>query len=285
MILVVGATGSLGSTVTRMLLEQGRNVRVLVRSNNQAFPGAEVVLGDLKQRASLDAACRGVDTVITTANSAMRGGADNVQTVDLDGNRHLIDAAKKAGVKQFIFVSALAADPNSPLPFFQAKASVEDYLRSSGLPYTIVAPNLFIEIGLLIFIGGPALSGQPVIIVGEGRRKHSFVSIHDVATFILAAVGNSAALNHKLFLGGPEPLSLRDIVAIYERVLGHPIPITRLAPGQSAPGAPEIGLQILANLDTYESPMDMTETARTFGVRLTPFEEIARKTHRATASA
>src|SRR6266536_4442773 len=138
MILVVGATGNLGGAVTRMLLAQGQPVRILVRPQSDYQPlaeaGAQVVLGDLKQPGSLDAACQGADTVITTANSAARGGEDNPQTVDLEGNRHLIEAAKAAGMKQIIFVSLTLADPNSPVPFFQARGKTEDYLRANGLP-------------------------------------------------------------------------------------------------------------------------------------------------------
>jgi NADH dehydrogenase len=148
MILVVGATGTLGGRVARMLLAQGQPVRILARSQSNYQPlaeaGAQVVLGDLKERGSLDAACQGVEIVITTANSAARGGEDNVQTLDLEGNRHLIDEARAAGVKQFIFVSALTADLNSPIPLMQAKGKTEDYLRGRGLPYTILAPNGYV---------------------------------------------------------------------------------------------------------------------------------------------
>jgi uncharacterized protein YbjT (DUF2867 family) len=281
MILVVGATGNLGGAVTRMLLAQGQPVRILVRSQSDYQPlaeaGAQVVLGDLKQPGSLDAACQGADTVITTANSAARGGEDTVQTVDLEGNRHLIDAARAAGVKQFIFVSVLTADANSPIPFIQAKGQTEDSLRASGMPYTILAPNGYMEVMLAGVVGMPALMGQPVTIVGGGRRKHSFISVPDVAAFMLAAIGNPAALNQKLLLGGPQPLSFRDTVAIYERVLGHQIPIRSVAPGEPVPGFPERVAQLLAGLDTYDSPLDMTETARTFGIQLTPLEEIARR--------
>src|SRR5205807_5156577 len=168
MILVVGATGNLGGAVTRMLLAQGEPVRILVRSQSDYQPlaeaGAQVVLGDLKQRGSLDAACRGADTVITTANSAARGGEDTVQTVDLDGNRHLIDAAKAAGVNQFIFVSVLAADPNSPIPFIQAKGKTEVNLKESGVPYTIIAPNGYMELVVHGVVGIPAMMGRPVTI-------------------------------------------------------------------------------------------------------------------------
>ncbi len=145
MILVVGATGQLGGAVVRMLLAQGRPVRILVRPHSDygslAEAGAEAVFGDLKQRGSLDTACRGIETVITTATSAARGGEDTMQTVDLEGNRNLIAAAKAAGVNQFIFVSALPADPRSPVPLLQAKGRSEVTLRESGMPYTILAPD------------------------------------------------------------------------------------------------------------------------------------------------
>jgi NADH dehydrogenase len=272
-----------------MLLAQGQPVRILARSQSNYQPlvdsGAQVVLGDLKQRSSLDPACQGVETVITTANSVARGGEDNPQTVDLQGNRNLIDTAKAAGINQFIFVSALTADPNSPVPFIQAKGKTEDSLRASGLPYTIIAPNLYMEIWAAMVVGMPAMMGQPVTIVAGGHRKHSFISASDVAAFILAAIGNPAAINQKLLLGGPQPLSFRDVVAIYERVLGHRIQVRSVAPGEPVPGLPEIAAQLLAGLDTYDSPVDMTETARTFGIQLTPLEEVARRTATSAASA
>jgi uncharacterized protein YbjT (DUF2867 family) len=289
MILVVGATGNLGGAVTRMLLAQGQPIRLLARPQSDYQPladaGAQVVLGDLKQRSSLDAACQGVDTVITTANSAARGGEDNPQTVDLEGNRHLIDEALAAGVKQFIFVSVLTADANSPVPFIQAKGQTEDALRESGMPYTILAPNGYMEVMLAGVVGMPALMGQPVTIVGGGRRKHSFISVGDVAAFMLAAIGNPAAINQKLLLGGPQPLSFRDAVAIYERVLGHQIQIRSVAAGSPVPNLPQMVAQLLAALDTYDSPLDMTQTARTFGIQLTPLEEVARRAATSAASA
>jgi uncharacterized protein YbjT (DUF2867 family) len=289
MILVVGATGTLGGAVTRMLLAQGQPVRILARSQSNYQPlveaGAQVVLGDLKEPGSLEAACQGVDTVITTANSAARGGEDNPQTVDLEGNRHLIDEALAAGVNQFIFVSVLTADANSPIPFLQAKGKTEDYLRESGLPYTIIAPNAYMEIWVAGVVGMPAMMGQPVTIVGGGRRKHSFISAGDVAAFMLAAIDNPAAINQKLLLGGPHPLSLRDAVVIYERVLGHQIPVRSVAAGSPVPGFPQMVAQLLAGLDTFDSPIDMTETARTFGIQLTPLEEFARRAAMSAASA
>ena len=289
MILIVGATGKLGGTVARMLLAQGQSVRILARSRSNYRPladaGAQVVLGDLKEAGSLNAACEGVDIVITTASAGERGGEDTVQTVDWQGNCHLIDAAKTAGMKQFIFVSVAFADPSSPVPIWQAKGKTEDYLRESGLPYTIIAPNGFMEALIPLVVGMPAMMGQPVTLVGEGRRKHSYISMSDVAAFVLAAIGRPAAINQKLIIGGPEPLSFRDAVAVYERVLGRSIPVRSVSPGEPIAGLPEIVPQLLAGLDTFDSPLEMTEAARTFGIQLTPLEEIARRTIASAASA
>ena len=281
MYLVVGATGNLGGAITHMLLAQGKPVRILARPSSNYQPlaaaGAQVVPGDLKERTSLDPACQGADVVITTANSAQRGGADNPQTVDLEGNRNLIDAAKAAGVKQFIFVSVAGADPNSPIPFVAAKGKTDASLQASGAPYTILSPNAFMEFWVGVYIGLPSLQGQPVTLVGEGQRRHSFISAADVAAFALAAIGHPQAINQRLILGGPEPLSFRDAVAVYERVLGKAIPVRSVRPGEPVPGLPEAVWGLAAGFDMYDSPMDMTETARTFGVKLTSLEEFVRR--------
>lgn len=262
-----------------MLLAQNKPVRMLVRPQSQALadPRAESVLGDLKDRASLDQACQGIETVITTANSGFRGGDDTPETVDLQGNRNLIDAAKAAGVKQFLFMSTIVADANSPVPIAQAKAKTEAYLQASGMPYTIIAPNAFMEMSLVGFVGVPAMQGQTVTIVGEGRHQHSFISMRDVTTFTLAAVGNPAVINQKLFLGGPHALSFQDAVTIYEGMLGRTIAVNHITPGEPVPGMPDIVGPILASFDMYESVMDTSELAKTLGVQLTPFAEIARQ--------
>ena len=282
MILVSGATGILGGIITQRLLAEGKEVRILVRHNSPSEQmalqnmatsaqsliesGAQPVYGDLTDRASLDRACDGVETVITTANSALRSGEDNVETVDRLGNHNLIEAAKASGVKQFIFTSFLGADLNSPVPLFQAKAMSEAALRASGMPYTILAPNFFIEFWAGLVVGIPLQAGLPVTLVGEGQRLHSLISVGDVAAFAVAAVGHPSAINQRLALGGPEPLSWRGIVDAFGQVLGHELPVKFIAPGEPIPGLPEIVPAVLAAMETYDSPIPMDETARIFGV-------------------
>jgi uncharacterized protein YbjT (DUF2867 family) len=291
--LVVGATGLLGSMIAHRLLEEGEQVRVLLRRGSpsqelakqgMAIPaqslidaGAQPVYGDLKERASLDKACQGVETVITTANSASRTGNDNPQTVEVQGNRNLIDAASAAGVKRFIFLSVMAADADSPDPFLAGKGQTDAYLKANGMTYTIIAPNFFMEFWIAVIVGVPALEGRPVTVVGSGERVHSFISMEDVASFTIAAVGNPAAENQRLVLGGPEPLSFRDAVGVFEEVLGRRIPVRSVAPGEPVPGLSAGVAGIAAAMDTFESPVEMTAMARTYGVALTPLEAVARR--------
>jgi len=286
MILVVGSTGLVGGMITRTLLGQDRQLRILVRPGSayHAFvaAGAESALGDLKDPASLAVACRGVDTVITTASAGERGGDDTAQSVDLDGNANLIEAARAAGVKQFIFVSALIASPDHPVPVPRAKALAEAALRASGLTYTIVAANAIADVMFPLVVGYPLSVGKPVTLVGEGRRRHTFIAARDVAAFATAAVDHPSALNQRIEIGGPDALSWRDVLAAYERTLGRPIPVQWIPPGEMlpdlppAPGLTPLVSGLLAALETFDTPLDMTEVSRTFGVTPTTIDELVR---------
>ena len=239
--------------------------------------GARPVYGDLKDRASLDRACEGIKTVITTANSAMRGGEDNVETVDRRGNFALIEAAKSAGVKQFIFISFLGADLHHPVPLFQAKAETEAALIRSGMPYTILSPNFFMESWIGMVVGIPLQAHQPITLVGEGQRLHSLISVGDVAAFATAAVGHPSAINQKLVLGGPEPLTWRGIVDTFSQILNQDLPVQFVAPGEQIPLLPEIVPPVLAGMETYDFPIPMQATARIFGVEQTTLDSCARR--------
>jgi len=281
MILVLGATGVLGGKITGRLLDQGEQVRALVRqpSNAQSREarGVETVTGDLKDAGSLERACQGVEIVITTANSSARGGDDNPQTVEDQGNRNLIDAARAAGVHHFVFTSALGVDVNSPVPFVRGKAVAEQYLKESGLTYTILEPNLFVEISCPNNIGGPLLAGQPVTLVGEENRKHSMISIEDVASFAVAAARNPRAGNRVLVLGGPVPVSWHDVIAVYERLLGRQIEVRFMPMGAPLPGFPDFVSGLMNALETYDSVIEMDALSHEFGMRLVTLEESIQK--------
>lgn len=272
--LVVGSTGLLGGMIARSLVGKGRPARLLTRNGSSEIAEAVAVTGDLKDRVSLDAACRGVTTVITTANSAQRGGDDNVSSVDEAGNISLIEAARHAGVRHFIFVSAAMASESSPVPLFAAKARAERHLRESGMEWTVLAPHIFMDIWFPMLIGSALAAGRPVSLVSGGKRRHSFIAVEDVAAFAVAAIDNPSAKNQRIVLGGPEALSWSEIVGQASLILGSPIPVSTLAPGAPIPTLPPPVDQLIGNLATgleeQDVIFDTSETAQKYGVTLTP---------------
>ncbi len=130
--LVVGATGLLGGEICRQLRQAGKPVRALTRPTADPLKveqlkrlGATLVQGDVKDRASLDAACRGATAVITTASTTFsRQAGDSIRTVDQDGQQQLVDAAKAARVSRFVYVS-YSHNIDVDCPLTTAKRTVE----------------------------------------------------------------------------------------------------------------------------------------------------------------
>jgi NADH dehydrogenase len=164
---------------------------------------------------------------------------------------------------------------------FQAKAKTESYLRRSGMPYTILAPCMFMEVWLPMVVGRPALAGQPVALVGEGRQKIDFISTADVAAFAIAVAGHPEAVCKHLPLAGPQPFSWRDVIAGYERLLGRTLDVESLPPDSALPGLPEpvgrmVG-QMMTNLEKNAALIDMSKTSRVFGVKQKTLEDVLRQ--------
>jgi uncharacterized protein YbjT (DUF2867 family) len=277
MILVVGATGNLGGLITRGLLANGKEVRILVREGRNYEPlvsaGATPTIGDLKERETLDAACRGVETVVTTATAIIRQPPDTLETVDDAGYRNLIAAAKAAGVRHFVFTSALGSSSDSPVPLMRIKALNEQRLRESGMTYTILMPNLYIEVWAAIVVAAPLAQGKPVTLVGDASHRHSMLSMRDAASFAIAAIDNPAARNATIVIGGPRPVSWTDVVPAAEGIVGRTIETRFVALGDPIEGLPPGVVGLFSAMETYDSPIEMDETARTFGVTPTPIEE------------
>ena len=160
--LVVGATGLVGGEICRRLAEQGKPVKALVRTTSDPAKvdaleasGVAIAIGDLKDRSSLDAACQGVTAVISTASATLsRQEGDSLKTVDSEGQIRLVDAAKGAGVEQFVFVSFRNREnPSLQYPLKVAKRAVEDHLMENGLTYTVLQASWFMEVWLSPALG------------------------------------------------------------------------------------------------------------------------------------
>jgi NADH dehydrogenase len=228
LILVVGATGTLGSEICRRLGAAGHPLRACVRPSSDPLLvaelrdlGADLYQADLKDASSLGPLCQGAKVVVSTAESVLRQSDDTIETVDDRGHRDLIDAAVRAGAKHFVFVSHSGNILELDAPFERAKLAVEEHLRASGLGYTILRASFFMEVWL-----GPAIgfdhANRRVTIYGAGDSPISWISLFDVAGFAVGSIGNPAARDTVLELGGPEAVSPNAVVRIFEELAGEP---------------------------------------------------------------
>jgi NADH dehydrogenase len=227
MILVVGATGDLGTAICRRLRDRGLSVRGLVRATSDPARvsyldnlGVKTVQGNLKDRTTLDAACKGAETVITTATITLSQQPDDtIQQVDQAGQINLVEAAQTAAVRHFIYIS-YSRNLNTDSPLTTAKRTVEQYLIHSGMAYTILRSSFFMEVWLSPAVGFDYANAKATV-YGSGANKISWISRGDVASFAVAALAASAAHNAILELGGPEALSPLAVVHIFEQATGE----------------------------------------------------------------
>lgn len=288
MILVAGATGLLGSEICQLLAAGEEPVRALTRSTSDQTKverlrglGVETVPGDLKDRPSLDAACRGVSVVISTASSTLaRQEGDTIQTVDRRGQLSLIDAAKSAGAESFILISFPNVDVEFPLQ--TAKRDVEQHLKESGLAYTILQPSFFMEVWLSPALGFDAANAQAQI-YGSGENKISWISYRDVAKVAVACLANPEARDAIIQLGGTEALSPLEVVRIFEEAGGRPFTIRHVSEEQlraqkeAATDALQESFTGLMLSYARGSAIDMGETLRKFPLQLSSVREYARR--------
>ena len=233
--LVIGSTGTLGMEICRRLRAAGQDTRALVRRTSDGgrrreleAMGASLVEGDLKDPATLRAACAGAQAVISTASSTFsRQPGDSIDTVDRDGQIALVDAAGAAGVDRFVFIS-FRDNPRIQHPLTAAKRAVEARLRASALGYTIVQASFFMEVWLTPALGFDPMNGKARI-YGDGTRPISWVSYRDVARIAVESLRAPATRNVTLEVGGPEALSPRAVVRMFEaagaaEITAEPVP-------------------------------------------------------------
>ncbi len=287
--LIVGATGMVGMEICKRLAGQGQAVRALVRPTAnpekvQALKalGVETVTGDLRQAASLARACQGVTTVITTASSmpfAYQPGENDIRTTDLNGELSLIDEAKAAGVRHFIYTS-FSHNMDLDFPLRNAKRAVERHLKESGMVYTILRPGYFMEVWLSPAVGFDAANGKATI-YGDGSQRLSLIAAGDVAAFAAASVENPAARNATLELGGPEALTPLQVVKLFEAAQGRTFDVQfvsaeALRAQQLAASDPMMqSFSGLMRCYAAGDPIAMVGMLRAFPLKLTSVKEFA----------
>jgi uncharacterized protein YbjT (DUF2867 family) len=290
--LVVGATGALGRPAVRLLREQGVAVRALnlhpERASDLAALGAEVVAGDLADRGSLERALVGVDRVLAAAHGMLGRGRHASANVDDRGHRDLIAAARAAGVKRFVYVSAYGAAPDHPVDFFRTKHAIEEALAASGLDAVILRPTAFMEQHVHLFNGKNVLDSGKAKLVGPGTKLRNFVCAEDVARFAVRALQEDPPPFRRLDIGGPGHYSNADVAALYAKVAGIAPRASHLPARFAAvlsvlvrplhPGVARILRIVSLPDDAFSERFDSrVEFERDHGVRMTTLEEFVRR--------
>jgi uncharacterized protein YbjT (DUF2867 family) len=265
-ILIVGATGQLGFTMCQKLSESATTHTIIATHRKSSDPNVLKKLRDIKTRTldlaspeTFSPALREIDVVISTANTATpTQKSDSFKVVDEQGTLRLVDAAKAAGVKQFIYISALPfAQGDDTVPLSRAKRLVESHLKKSGLTYTIIQPTAFMEVYFPFFGSTVPLRGAAVNtvsrpfkfsndffagikndieqkgtfnVIGKGDRKNAFISIDNVADFCVAAIENPKAINRIIEVGGPEGLTALEVKGIFEKLYKKPLKVKSTPP-------------------------------------------------------
>lgn len=222
MILVTGATGSNGTEIVKRLASRNVQVRAMVRNRDRAsaiaVPNVEVVEGDFDRPATLFSALASVERAFLLTNSSERAEAQQIA---------FINAARQSGVKHIVKLSQFGADASSTGRFQRYHAAVEAALRASGIAYTILRPNLFMQ-GLLNFRS--TIATQGTFYAAASDAKVSAVDLRDIAEVAVAALTEAGHEGRIYELTGPQALTHAEMAERLSAVLGHRIAFVDILP-------------------------------------------------------
>jgi len=226
MILLTGATGTVGSALLRRLTAAPQPLRCLVRDPRRLGDQrvrVQIALGDLAAPASFRNALRGVDTVVHLAASIRDQPGGSIEELNAIATLRLVRAAERAGARRFLFFSALGASHHSRTRFFRAKALAREAVEASALESTVFSPSIVYSPGDPWLTLLERFSYLPVIPVsGSGRARYQPIWAEDVADCVVATLAADGAAGAAFELAGPQTLSYDEIVRVAARAAGRP---------------------------------------------------------------
>lgn len=226
-VFLTGATGFVGKNVLKQLLAEGHTVCALIRDSGKAsrLPDARVeyIKGDVVSGIGIVEGIAGCDAVIHLVGIIVEQGTNTFDAVHHVGTRHVVEAAHKSGIKRFVQMSALGARADGVARYQTSKWQGEEVVRRSGIPFTILRPSLifgpgdgFVTQMMEMMSKAPLFRPVP----GNGKALYRPVFIGDVATCFVRALTSDDARNKTIALGGPEELSLNQLLDEIARCAG-----------------------------------------------------------------
>jgi uncharacterized protein YbjT (DUF2867 family) len=247
MILITGASGSVGKAVLQEAIRKESGVRAMYRSKEEAAKapaGCEPVLADFSDKASLRKALDGITSVFLVCSPIP-------QLVELESN--MVDACKESGVKHVVLNSALGAgDYGKSFPSWHRK--VEDKLKATGMSYTILRPNGFLQ--NIVAYNAPSIRAQGAFYAAMGDAQVSYLDVGDIAVVAVKALRGGAHSGKTYELNGPEAISNRELASRISRVTGRTvnyvdIPESAQRDAMLGLGMPEWQVTALLELQQY----------------------------------
>ena len=222
-VLLAGATGYLGKYIAKELIYRNINTKIIVRNPVKAIPLAydfvEIIPAEVTRPETIKGHFAGVDTVISTVGITRQRDGLTYMAVDYRANMNLLEEAKKAGVKKFIYVSVINGQLHRNLKLVEAKEAFVDKLKASGLEYTIIRPNGFFS-DMRDFLK-MAKKGS-VYIFGKGKKKFNPIHGADLAQVCVDAINSN---QNEIVVGGPDILTHYEVAEMALLTSGKPINI------------------------------------------------------------
>lgn len=228
-LLVIGGTGTLGRQIVLQALTKGYQVRCLVRNFRKANFlkewGVELVYADLTRPETIPPCLKGITAVID-ASTSRPNELNSLRKVDWDGKLYLIEAAKAANIKRFIFFSAQNVEQFENIPLMKLKHGIELELKNSGLNYTIFRLTGFYQ-GLIEQYAIPILENLPIWLTNENTCI-SYMDTQDIAKFCIRALQIPKTANQTFFLSGLKGWVSSEIINLCEQLAGQEAKVQRI---------------------------------------------------------
>lgn len=292
MILLTGATGFIGPQIAHALRAESRPVRALVRAGQDVGRlhawGCETVTGDMTDAPSLRRAVEGCDAVVHLV-AILTGKPNDFERVMTQGTRDLVEAAREAGVRRFVLMSALGTDEQTKelVPYYRAKWEMEQTVKGSGIEYVIFRPSFVFgqDGGALAQFRKIAKLAPVTPIVGPGTQRIQPIWVEDVAAYFAASIDKPEAANRTFDLGGPDVVDWNEFWVRLKASLGTrrpslhlPFALMRMQAAvlERLPNPPVTRDQ-LTMLEAGDNVVTNTDAVETFGLPLVPLDEQLRR--------